>query len=112
MIGGAAYPNPSTIASNVGVNPPVLSIPVMEHINLPAKAIAPYIPEFQTYTSRMSGNHEKKYIFYHYFVQKTMHTRKYRKGSKKEQSKSNIDDSCKTTTELQNQNRVQFGYPV
>lgn len=60
MIGGAAYPNPSTMASNVGVNPPVLSIPVMEHINLPAKAIAPYIPELQINNrSRKSGNHEK-----------------------------------------------------
>lgn len=45
MIGGAAYPNPLTMASNDRSNPPLQSIPEMEHINLPAKAIAPYIPK-------------------------------------------------------------------
>lgn len=45
MIGGAAYPRPSRIASKDGLKPPMLSIPVIEHMNLPAKAIAPYIPK-------------------------------------------------------------------
>lgn len=47
IIGGAAYPNPSTMASNDRSNPPLQSIPEMEHINRPAKAIAPYIPKVQ-----------------------------------------------------------------
>lgn len=47
IIGGAAYPNPSTMAFNVRSNPPLQSIPEMEHINRPAKAIAPYIPEIK-----------------------------------------------------------------
>lgn len=45
MIGGLAYPSPATIASSDGSKPPMLSIPVIEQTNLPAKAIAPYIPE-------------------------------------------------------------------
>lgn len=49
MIGGAAYPRPSRMASNEGLKPPMLSIPVIEHMNLPAKAIAPYIPKKQTF---------------------------------------------------------------
>lgn len=44
MIGGAAYPSPCTIASKDTWKPPMLSIPVTEHINLPTTAIAPYIP--------------------------------------------------------------------
>ena len=45
MIGGAAYPRPSRMASIDGVKPPILSIPVIEHMNRPAKAIAPYMPK-------------------------------------------------------------------
>lgn len=45
MIGGAAYPSPSTIAVSDGWNPPIQSIPVIEHMNFPAIAIAPYIPK-------------------------------------------------------------------
>lgn len=43
-MGGQAYPRPFKMASNDGFNPPMLSIPVTEQINLPAKAIAPYMP--------------------------------------------------------------------
>lgn len=45
-MGGTAYPSPSTMASNDGLNPPVQSIPDIEHMNFPAKAIAPQMPEF------------------------------------------------------------------
>ena len=45
MIGGAAYPSPSSMASKDGWKPPIESIPVTEHMNLPARAIAPYIPD-------------------------------------------------------------------
>lgn len=45
-MGGDAYPSPSTMASNDGSKPPVQSVPVMEQMNLPAKAIAPYMPDF------------------------------------------------------------------
>lgn len=41
IMGGTAYPSPSTMASNDGLNPPVQSIPDIEHMNFPAKAIAP-----------------------------------------------------------------------
>lgn len=45
MIGGAAYPSPPNMASNDGWKPPIESIPEIEHMNLPARAIAPYIPD-------------------------------------------------------------------
>lgn len=48
IIGGAAYPSPCTIASKDTWKPPMLSIPVTEHINLPNTAIAPYIPNHKT----------------------------------------------------------------
>lgn len=47
MMAGVAYPSPSTIASNDGWNPPMQSMPVIEHMNFPAKAMAPYIPDPQ-----------------------------------------------------------------
>lgn len=45
MIGGAAYPSPFSMASNEEWKPPIESMPVIEHINLPARAIATYIPD-------------------------------------------------------------------
>ena len=45
IIEGAVYPRPSKMASNEGWKPPKESIPIIEQIDLPAKAIAPYIPE-------------------------------------------------------------------
>lgn len=45
IIGGAAYPSPSKMASIDRWKPPIESIPVIEHIKLPATAMAPYIPK-------------------------------------------------------------------
>lgn len=40
-MGGDAYPSPCTMASSDGSKPPVQSVPVKEHMNFPAKPIAP-----------------------------------------------------------------------
>jgi len=41
IIGGAAYPSPSKMASSDRLKPPRESIPVIEQIKLPATAMAP-----------------------------------------------------------------------